>query len=250
VTDDAADASGWLDRARVDDAVRGLRPDYAALLIVAEGLSPGPSDDATDTLLRDAEDHARIVLGGRDPADLPEVAGWRAAYRAFGARPNRTRPSVEALLRRVGAGLPRIDRITDVYNAISVRHLVPAGGEDLDHYRGAARLVRAVGDEPFDTTRDGLPDVGHPEPGEVVWRDDAGVTCRCWNWRQCTRTRITGATVRAVFVLDGLAAPGDAGALGESSARPVAAGLRDAGDDLTEALKALHPGARFAARLL
>jgi DNA/RNA-binding domain of Phe-tRNA-synthetase-like protein len=30
-----------------------------------------------------------------------------------------------------------------------------------------------------------------PEPGEVIWRDDDGVTCRCWNWRQCVRTRIT-----------------------------------------------------------
>lgn len=35
------------------------------------------------------------------------------------------------------------------------------------------------------------PAVEHPRPGEVIWRDDAGVTCRQWNWRQCTRTRIT-----------------------------------------------------------
>jgi DNA/RNA-binding domain of Phe-tRNA-synthetase-like protein len=237
VNDVLADAPGWLGQVRVDDAVRALRPDYAALLIVAEDLSPGPSDDATDTLLRAAEDRARAALGGREPAELPQVAEWRAAFQAFGAKPNRTRPSVEALLRRVELGLPRIDRITDVYNAISVRHLVPAGGEDLDRYRGPAALVRASGDEPFDTMRDGLPTVAHPESGEVVWRDDSGVTCRCWNWRQCTRTRITDATVRAVFVLDGLAALG-------------AAGLRAAGDDLTGTLAAVHPGARFAARLL
>ena len=235
--DDRSGARGWLEQARVDDAVRALRPDYAALLVVAEHLAPGPADAATDALLRDAEDRARVALAGREPAELPQVADWRAAYQAFGARPNRTRPSVEALLRRVGTGLPRIDRITDVYNAISVRHLVPAGGEDLDCYRGPARLVRAAGDELFDTIRDGLPAVGQPEPGEIVWRDDAGVTCRCWNWRQCTRTRITDATVRAVFVLDGLAALGEAG-------------LRAAGDDLTGTLAALHPGARFAARLL
>jgi DNA/RNA-binding domain of Phe-tRNA-synthetase-like protein len=231
------DARDWLDQALVDDAVRALRPDYTALLIVAEGLSPGLSDDATDNLLRDAEDGARVVLAGREPAELPEVADWRASYQAFGAKPSRTRPSVEALLRRLGAGLPRIDRITDVYNAISVRHLVPAGGEDLDRYEGPIRLVRATGDEPFDTVREGQPEIAHPAPGEVVWRDDAGVTCRCWNWRQCTRTRVSDATVRAVFVLDGLAALG-------------AAGLQTAGEDLMTTLVALHPGARFAARLL
>jgi DNA/RNA-binding domain of Phe-tRNA-synthetase-like protein len=231
------DARDWLDQALVDHAVRALRPDYAALLIVAEGLSPGLSDDATDNLLRDAEDGARVVLAGREPAELPEVADWRASYQAFGAKPSRTRPSVEALLRRLGAGLPRIDRITDVYNAISVRHLVPAGGEDLDRYEGPIRLVRATGDEPFDTVREGQPEIAHPAPGEVIWRDDAGVTCRCWNWRQCTRTRVSDATVRAVFVLDGLAALG-------------AAGLQTAGEDLMTTLVALHPGARFAARLL
>ena len=115
------------------------------------------------------------------------MAAWRAAYQAFGAKPKRTRPSVEALLRRVEAGLPRIDRITDIYNAISVRHLLPVGGEDLTRYRGSARLARAAGDEPFDTVREGEPVTGHPEPGEVIWRDDDGVTCRCWNWRQCVR---------------------------------------------------------------
>ena len=234
---DRGDARDWLGQARVDDAVRALRPDYTALLIVAEGLCPGPSDDSTDILLREAEDRARVLLAGREPAELPQVADWRAAYQAFGAKPSRTRPSVEALLRRLDAGLPRIDRITDVYNAISVRHLVPAGGEDADRYEGPIRLVRASGDEPFDTVREGQPEIAHPAAGEVVWRDDKGVTCRCWNWRQCTRTRVTHATMRAIFVLDGLAALGNAG-------------LQAAGDDLMATLAALHPGAQFAARLL
>jgi DNA/RNA-binding domain of Phe-tRNA-synthetase-like protein len=142
---------------------------------------------------------------------------------------------VEALMRRVEAGLPRIDRLTDIYNAMSVKHLLPIGGEDLGEYRGPARLVRAAGGEPFDTIREGQPVTEYPEPGEVVWRDDAGVTCRCWNWRQCVRTRITGATVSAVFILDGLAALGDVG-------------LTNAGQDLAAQLTALHPGARLSGR--
>jgi hypothetical protein len=98
----------------------------------------------------------------------PDYAAWRDAYQAFGAKPKRTRPSVEALMRRVEAGLPRIDRLTDIYNAMSVKHLLPIGGEDLGEYRGPARLVRAAGDEPFDTIREGQPVTEHPEPGEVA----------------------------------------------------------------------------------
>src|SRR5262249_55341867 len=91
----------WLDAAYVAGEVRARRPDYAALLIVAEGLRPGPSDEASDALLAAAENRARKRLGGSRPEELPEVAEWRGAFRAFGAKPQRTRPSVEALLRRV-----------------------------------------------------------------------------------------------------------------------------------------------------
>jgi DNA/RNA-binding domain of Phe-tRNA-synthetase-like protein len=227
----------WLDGTYVAPEVWALQPGYAALLVVAEGLRPGPSDEATDALLASAEGRARKRLGGSRPEELPEVAEWREAFRAFGAKPQRTRPSVEALLRRVETGLPRIDRITDVYNAVSIACLLPVGGEDLARYAGPARLVRAAGDEGFDTTADGQPAVEHPEPGEVIWRDDRGVTCRRWNWRQCTRTRITATTTTALFVLDGL------GALGTD-------GLRAAAAELTDSLARLSPEARFASRLI
>jgi DNA/RNA-binding domain of Phe-tRNA-synthetase-like protein len=69
--------------------------------------------------------------------------------------------------------------------------------------------VRAAGDECFDTTASGEPAVEHPDPGEVVWRDDAGVTCRRWNWRQASRTRLEEGTTAALFVLDALAPMGD-----------------------------------------
>jgi DNA/RNA-binding domain of Phe-tRNA-synthetase-like protein len=60
----------------------------------------------------EVSEQARAFLAGRAPEDVPQVADWRDAYRAFGAKPQRTRPSVEALLRRLDGGLPRIDRLT------------------------------------------------------------------------------------------------------------------------------------------
>lgn len=216
----------FLAAVRVDDAVRALRPDYRAFLLVARDLVPGPSDDWSEALLAAAE--AEPV-----EQDDPHVLAWAEAFRAFGAKPQRTRPSVTALLRRVPE-LPRVDRLTDAYNAVSVRYGVPAGGEDLDAYEGAMRLVRAAGDEPFATTAGGEPVLESPEPGEVVWRDDAGVTCRRWNWRQTTRTRLTTATTRAVFVLDAL-----------DGAR-----LEEAGDALAAALVQGSPHATVETRVV
>ena len=231
------DLLSWLAAAYVADEVRVLRPDYAALLITADGLQPGPSDEASEAILAAAERRTAQQLAGSRPEDLPHVAQWREAFRGFGAKPQRTRPSVEALLRRVETGLPRIDRITDVYNAVSVAFVLPVGGEDLAHYTGPTRLVRAAGDEDFDTFAEGQPTVEHPEPGEVIWRDDRGVTCRRWNWRQCARTRITATTTTAVFILDGLAALGTGG-------------LRASEAELTGSLARLSPQARFASRLI
>jgi len=230
-------ARAFLAAVRVAPDVLELRPDYRVLVMVAEGLEPGLPDEISDELLARAEIRARVTLDGRAPEEVPQVADWRAAYRAFGAKPQRTRPSVEALLRRLDAGLPRIDRLTDAYNAVSIANLAPVGGEDLDQYKGPAQLVRAAGDEDFDTVTHGESAVEHPKPGEVIWRDDAGVTCRQWNWRQCTRTRMTPATTNAVFIIDGLAALG-------------CTGLTGAGNDLASSLMRLSPQATIASRLI
>jgi DNA/RNA-binding domain of Phe-tRNA-synthetase-like protein len=194
----------FLAGARVEDSVFALRSDYRALLLAVDGIVAGPSDRASDAVLVAAEAAARECLGDRSAEDLPHVAAWRDAYRAFGAKPQRTRNSLEALLRRAPSGLPRVNRLTDLYNAVSVIHQVPLGGEDLSRYVGSPRLLRAAGSEPFDTVADGSAVTEHPDPGEVVWCDDSGVTCRRWNWRQARRTQLTDHTTTALFILDAL----------------------------------------------
>ncbi|KHD75591.1 hypothetical protein MB27_22340 [Actinoplanes utahensis] len=223
--------------AHVGADVFALRPDYRALLIAVDGIVPGPSDTASDALLTSAEESARELLDAQPVEQVPQVAAWRDAYRAFGAKPQRTRNSLEALLRRAPAGLPRVNRLTDVYNAVSVRHGLPLGGEDLTRYSGSPRLIRATGAEPFDTTADGADVIEHPDEGEVVWCDDAGVTCRRWNWRQGRRTRLRDDTTAALFILDALAPLTD-----ES--------LKAAADDLITHLTGLGPDVRIAQRLI
>lgn len=235
----------------VDPSVLALRPDYRAMLLVVDGLEPGRAagegsahgdesavgegSAAIDALVARAEEHARTLLAGSPVEELPHIAAWRDAYRAFGAKPQRTRNSLEALTRRAEAGLPRVNALTDVYNAISVLHQVPLGGEDLVAYAGPARLTRATGDEPFDTVANGEAATEHPDPGEVVWTDDAGVTCRRWNWRQGRRTALTDTTRTAFFIMDALEPMGDTA-------------LDSAADALTDALAAIGDGATVARR--
>ena len=217
-----------LNNTHVEHEVFELRPDYRALLIAVDGLVPGPSDEAGNALLEQAEAAARAALSEQKVEHLPHIAAWREAYQSFGAKPNRTRNSLEALVRRADARLPRVNRLTDLYNAVSVLHQLPLGGEDLARYSGAPQLIRATGQEPFDTVASGEPVIEYPEKGEVVWCDDDGVTCRRWNWRQGRRTQLRDDTTSAVFILDAL--------------EPMTSeALLAAGEDLTARLRLLGP---------
>jgi len=229
--------AGFLSRASVDRTVFELRPDYRALLLAVDGIACAAGGAGSEALLQRAEAAAREATADRPVEELPHVAAWREAYRAFGAKPQRTRNSLEALLRRAPTGLPRVNPLTDIYNAVSVLHQIPLGGEDLERYQGPPRLVRATGAEPFDTAADGEAVVEHAEPGEVVWCDDAGITCRRWNWRQGRRTQLTSDTTAALFILDALDPFTDDR-------------LQAVADDLLAHLRLLAPDARVASRLL
>lgn len=57
--------------AEVADDVLALRPDYRALLLVVEDISPGPGDDASEALLLRAESTAIALTAGAPVEELP-----------------------------------------------------------------------------------------------------------------------------------------------------------------------------------
>jgi DNA/RNA-binding domain of Phe-tRNA-synthetase-like protein len=124
-----------------------------------------------------------------------------------------------------------------LYNALSIRFGACFGGEDLDRYAGSPRLEVARGDEPFDTVRDGVPVVEHPDAGEIVWRGDLGVTCRRWNWRQCKRTTLNRNSRNLWFIVDRL------------PPMPIAELVR-AGEELVLGLARISPGITHSIDLL
>ncbi len=211
-----------------------LRPDFTALSIHAENVRNTRSDARSMALLSAA-------CAALDAAPWAEahLEAWRDAYRSFGAKPQRTPCSAEALRGRAlkDGRLPTANAVVDLYNAISVRFAIPVGGEDAGVYAGLPSLIRAIGGEPFDTIREGRPEIEPVDPGEVVWRDTKGVTCRRWNWRQGVRTRIGADTTSMWFVLERL------------DPMPLGA-LEQAGAELVTGLKVLSPRLRVSTLML
>jgi DNA/RNA-binding domain of Phe-tRNA-synthetase-like protein len=88
---------------------------------------------------------------GLAPSDIHGLGPARDLYRAFGIDPTRTRPSSEALLRRVlqDKPLPRILNAVDVCNLCSLRFLLPIGLYDVAKVRGHVWLRRGRPGESF-----------------------------------------------------------------------------------------------------
>ena len=216
----------------IHDAVFALRPDFHALSLTVDSdgvASPQGAEIAARVL---AEGCAVATAGGPDWA-ASHLEAWREAFRGFGAKPQRTACSADALRARVlrDGTLPSLGLVVDLYNGLSLKYAAPFGGEDADAYAGAPRLIRARGDEAFDTMKDGVAATEAPEPGEVVWRDDLGVTCRRWNWRQGVRTRLGPGAKRMWFIIEAL------------GPMPPAA-LTAAGEELGGLMGEVFPGAR------
>lgn len=183
-------------------------PDFRVAAFVAVDIDVRATrSPALAAFVAECERETRERFSGMELSAIPGVAAWRRAYRAFGIKKTSYRSSVERLVKNVLAGgsLPEINGFVDVYNAVSLKHVLPAGADDLDLVRGdlAFRYSR-VGDDFRDMgaiDESGEPLADPPKAGEVVYADAEKVLCRRWNWRQDARSAIRPTTRRAIVTL-------------------------------------------------
>jgi DNA/RNA-binding domain of Phe-tRNA-synthetase-like protein len=187
-----------------DRAILERFPTIRAGVVHATGLVNSPSSAALTDAYR-AEQHAVIERLAATPiADHPSIAAWRRVFSAFGAKPTQYRNAAEALLRRLSkqGDIPSINTLVDIGNLVSIRYAMPVAVCDQADVVGSTTVRFATGTERF--TDLGSSQTAHPEPGEVVFVDDAeSVSARRWCWRQSAQSATSGDTVEALFVVEG-----------------------------------------------
>lgn len=190
---------------RYDPAIIERYPTIHAGVVFARGLDNGPSSEALVEEYSRQQREMSARLAEVPIAEHPSIAAWRKAFSAFGVKPTQYRAAPEALLRRLAkAGdIPSINTLVDIGNLVSIRFGLPVAAMDLAEVSGDITVAFAHGAEVF--TDLGAEEPTHPDEGEVVFVDAAGVVCaRRWCWRQSSQSATGPDSTDVMFVVEGL----------------------------------------------
>lgn len=154
------------------------------------GATVVPHEHRLDPLLAEAE--ARVRLS--PPA---ESAAVRSMYKRVGLDPTKTRPSNEALLRRVRKGdtIPRINSLVDIVNWCSLEFQLPYGLYDLSNVAGPVTMRLGAAGESYAGIRKDDVNVG----GRITMADTVGPFGNPTS--DSARTMVTTATTEALVVV-------------------------------------------------
>lgn len=184
-------------------------PEAKIGVLVCEGIDNHIKDEGRyEEYLNESCKKALIHVSNPEFTENPIIRTWRDAFYKFKTKKG-ARCSIEALLKRISKGgeIGCINPLVDIYNGISLKYGVPVGGENIDAFVGDNRLTVADGNEEFITL--GSDKSEPPYPGEVVYKDDAGAICRCFNWRESVRTMLTEDTKNAFMCIETVSGEGN-----------------------------------------
>jgi len=180
-------------------------PELTIGVVICKNLNNSRSQEEIQKEIREQENNIRAKYNTETLSQIPKIDVWRKTYSAFGAKPKENKSSVENLYRLVlqGVNLRHINKLVDIYNFISLKHMVPVGGEDIDKIQGDVILTFAEPNEPAVLLL-GDKEPRPPHAGEVIYKDNISAICRRWNWREADRTKFTEDTKNCFLVIEGL----------------------------------------------
>ncbi|MBO8154503.1 phenylalanine--tRNA ligase beta subunit-related protein [Thermovirga sp.] len=182
-------------------------PYYRRYVVLAKGVNNDGPDEELEKMLRAEELAVRKNGDLENFKEHPRINVWREVFKDMKLNPNRFPPSVANLVKRVRAGkdLPFVNKLVCIFNIVSLRYLVPCGGDDLSVVKGDLLLGRAEGSEAYRPL--GKPeDIENPTPGEIILYDTGSkdVFCRGWCWKNGDSSKIMPETSWVAINVDGM----------------------------------------------
>lgn len=189
---------------RYSDDLMSRFPGTRGGVIYAAGLDNTVSPPTLAQRYRAQQEQTRYEIGDLPLSEIPSLSAWRTTFSGFGVKPTHYRSAAEALLRRLTkqGDIPSINPLVDMANMVSIRWQLPVAVFDQALATGVTTVRLAEGSEQFTDLGSDAPT--SPEPGEVVFVDEAGlVSARRWCWRQSDQSAARPTTVEVLITVEG-----------------------------------------------
>ena len=192
-----------MDKFRYHADILARYPDVVGGIILARGITNGPTPESLLAAYQAEQEAVKERIGKTPLSQIPSLEAWRGALRRFGVDPTQYRSAAEALLRRLTrkGDIPSVNFLVDIGNMVSIRHALPVAVIDTRALEGAITVRFADGSEK--SAMLGKSESDHPEPGEVIFSDEAGlVVARRWCWRQGEEGAANADTTTAIITVE------------------------------------------------
>lgn len=172
-------------------------------VVMAKGIDNSKEYPEIARLLEESIKVAAERFEGKKVKEEADILPYREAFRVLGINPNKYLCSIEALFTRIakGKGMPHINPVVDLGNAVSLKYTLPMGAHDLGGSDNDICIRLARPDDTF--LPFGSEEEEKPDSGEVVYAVGNQVRTRRWTWRQSEHGKITTASSDIFFPIDG-----------------------------------------------
>ncbi|WP_300369887.1 B3/4 domain-containing protein [Brachyspira sp.] len=173
------------------------------VVIIAKGINNTNKINDISLMLKENISKAENDFENIKIKESEYIKPYRDAFQKLNINPNKFMCSIEALLTRISnkKGMPEINSIVDLVNAVSIKYKLPMGAHDLDSMNDKDFYVRysSNGDTflPF-----GESNKENVDKNELVYAVSNEVRTRRWIWRQSEYGKITENSSNIIFPID------------------------------------------------
>lgn len=176
--------------------------DMCVAVIVAKGIDNSKKIDEISSMLKDSITNTEKEFENIKVKESEYIKCYREAFQKLNINPNKFMCSIEALLTRISKkkGMPEINAVVDLVNAVSIKYKLPMGAHDLDSMKEDFYIRYSVNGDiflPFGETN-----TEEVDNNELVYVTSNDVRTRRWIWRQSEHGKIIETSSNIIFPID------------------------------------------------
>lgn len=171
-------------------------------VIIARGINNTKKIDDISIMLKENIANVEKEFENIKVKESSYIKCYRDAFQKLNINPNKFMCSIEALLTRISKkkGMPEINSVVDLVNAVSIKYKLPMGAHDLDSMNEDFYIRYSTDNDiflPFGET-----DTEKMESNELVYASSNDIRTRRWIWRQSEHGKIIESSKNIIFPID------------------------------------------------